>query len=51
MFCYLVFRALVAIAAWVDQPSLHDRLKIPGIDGLSFEGRLGLLVDRKLTER
>jgi len=36
LFCCLVFRALAAIAAWVDRLSLrlHDQLKIPGIDNL-----------------
>lgn len=31
--------------------ALAEQLKTPGIDSLSFEERLGLLVDRELTER
>ena len=31
--------------------ALHEQSKAPGIDSLSFEERLGLLVDRELTER
>lgn len=31
--------------------ALSEQLKTPGIDSLSFEERLGLLVDRELTER
>ena len=31
--------------------ALNEQLKTPDIDSLSFEERLGLLVDRELTER
>ena len=31
--------------------ALAEQLKTPDIDSLSFEERLGLLVDRELTER
>ena len=30
---------------------LHDQAQHPAIDQLSFEERLGLLVDRELTDR